>query len=326
MRDYQLNTIAPDYSTNSGAGLDPSNPWNSLLSSGTGIYTGIAGAQANQQAASQMTTGYQNAIGTQQQYLGQAVAPWQAQYQTGVGANANLASVLGLNGAAPNYSLFNNSPGYQFSLNQADQALNRQAAANGNLYSTTTLANLGQLNAGYASQNYNNYVQQLLQSAQLGGQANTALTQANLQTGSNISQAQANIGRAQAAGTLGAASANASAVGAGANALGQFLNGLFPGAGGGNVLGAAGGFVRGLFGGSGGSSSGGGGGYANGPVDAYGNSPTDPNYLTVPGASEGGNAGYIGPDSTGDGMYYLPNDPNAGDGMYYTGGGDSSGF
>jgi len=78
----------------------------------------------------------------------------------------------------PNYSSFYNAPGYQFSLQQGENAINRGAAASGNAFSTSTLAGLDQFAQGTASNQYNNYTQQLLSLAGLGGSA-TAGTSAS---------------------------------------------------------------------------------------------------------------------------------------------------
>lgn len=218
-------------SVSAGTAIDTSNPWSQLLTGAENIAPGVIGSSASGNAANAQVSGFNNAIATQQGTLGANTALWQPQYQTGVGANANLASVLGLNGAAPNYAAFENAPGYQFALSQAQQAIQRQASASGGLYSTTTLNTLGQNAAGYASQNYNNYVQQLLSAANLGTQANQGLQTANTTAGNNISQAQIGIGSANASGILGAAGANSSAVNGGLNFLNSILSGNTNGSG-----------------------------------------------------------------------------------------------
>jgi hypothetical protein len=103
-----------------------------------------------------------NAAATTSYYSGGAAG--------GGAGNATPASAPGPAGT-PNYSGFYNSPGYQFTLQQGQQAINRQASANGNLYSTNTLAQLNNYSQGQASTQYNNYVQQLMGMAGLGGQA-----------------------------------------------------------------------------------------------------------------------------------------------------------
>lgn len=184
----------------------------SLLS---GLVTGGANIYGSQNAAEAQNNGILAGIGQQNTTMGNINGLFGA--QTGAGNNAfvqlqNLQNGGG-NGQAPDYSNFNNSPGYQFAVQQGTQAINRQAAASGSLYTPNTLNTVGQYVTGAASQNYNNYVQQLLQTAGLGGQANASLSQANLTTGSNISQLDQNSGNAEAGGIAGAAGSVGSLVG-----------------------------------------------------------------------------------------------------------------
>lgn len=133
----------------------------------------------------------------------------------------------------PNYAGFYNSPGYQFTLGTGEQAINRSAAAQGNLYAPNTAAALNNYAQGQASTQYNNYVQQLFSMAGLGGQATAGTAQAAYNTGANISQAASNAGNANASGVLGSASAWQSAIN---NATGP--NGVF-GSSGGNYQGTS---------------------------------------------------------------------------------------
>lgn len=172
----------------------------SLLAGGIGAGVGLLGTYG---ATNALTGAEQNAIGTQQGAYGASQGIYGNQAALGNAADSSLGSQLGLYGT-PNYSAFNNSPGYQFAQSQGDQAIARGASANGSLYTPNTLAMLSQYNTGYASQNYNNYVSQLMQSAGLGNSANQGLNSANLQTSGNVSQLQQNQGNAQAGGIANA--------------------------------------------------------------------------------------------------------------------------
>jgi hypothetical protein len=181
----------PDSSTQSPTG------WGNFLGAGADALTNYLG---NRSATGALTGAEQNAITTQTGVQGQLSGIYSGQRNLGNGADSALAAQLGL-GGTPNYAAFNNSPGYQFALAQADQAIDRTAAANGSLYTPNTLAMLSQYNTGYASQNYNNYIGQLMQSAGLGAQGNSGLATGVTSTGANISQLQQNQGNAQAGGT-----------------------------------------------------------------------------------------------------------------------------
>jgi predicted regulator of Ras-like GTPase activity (Roadblock/LC7/MglB family) len=156
------------------------------------------------------------------------------------GANAAGASFAGGAGAggsgtsgapgtagpsAPNFSNFYNSPGYQFSLNQGLNAINRNASANGSLYSSNTLGALNNYAQGAASTQYNNYVQQLMGLAGLGGSAVAGTNAAAQNAGNNISSTQLSAGNANASGVLGSAGAYAGALQQGGNLLSRYIGG-----------------------------------------------------------------------------------------------------
>lgn len=184
--------------------------WGSLLGAGAGAVTNYLG---NNSATTSLTNGNQNAINTQTGVQGQLGDIYGAQRGLGVGSDAALGAQLGL-GGTPNYAAFLNSPGFQGSLGLGNQAIERAASSNGSLYTPNMLNQLGQYDTTYASQNYNNYIGQLMQSAGLGAQGNAGLAQGIYNTGSNISQAQQNQGANKAGG-------QANASGVASNLLGK---------------------------------------------------------------------------------------------------------
>lgn len=180
----------------SGNANAPVTDWGSLLGAGIPAISSLIG---NSSATGDLTSAEQAAINTQtgtQQQLGGIYGP---QRSLGNAADSSLGAQLGL-GGTPNYAPFYQSPGFQFSLGLGNQGIERAASANGSLYTPNTLAQLGQYDTGFASQNYNNYISQLMQSAGLGAQGNAGLAQGITQTGGNISQLQQNQGNAQAGG------------------------------------------------------------------------------------------------------------------------------
>lgn len=182
--------------TATNANTTPITDWSSLLGAGIGAGVSLLG---NNSATNALTSAENNAINTQTGVQQQLAGIYSGQRALGTGADASLSSQLGL-GGTPDYSAFNNSPGFQFALTQGDQAINRNASANGSLYTPNTMASLSNYNTGYASQNYNNYISQLLQSAGLGAQGNSGLASGITSTGANISQLQQNQGNANAGG------------------------------------------------------------------------------------------------------------------------------
>lgn len=164
-----------------------------------------------------------NAAGTNSLYGANAAG---ASFTGGAGGGGGGAS--GAPGTAgpgtPNYNAFYNSPGYQFSLSQGQNAINRNASANGSLYSSNTLGALGAYTAGAAGTQYNNYVQQLMGLAGLGGSAVAGTNAAAQNAGNNISSTQLSAGNANASGVLGSAGAWTGAIQQGGNLLGNYLN------------------------------------------------------------------------------------------------------
>jgi hypothetical protein len=229
----------------------------STLQAGLNLY-------GSQNAAEAQTTGELAGIGTQQTAMGNINSLYSGQSalgngafgsigtslgigggsniyspytSAGAGAAGQAATFLGLNGQPANPQAFLSTPGYQTAVQQGTNAINSQAAAAGNLYTPNTLAQVGGYVTNTADQYYNNYVSNLLQSAQmglsgastlgsnllsaggLGSSANQGLSGANLTTSGNIAQLQQNTGNAQAS-QYGALAGNISGLISGLNSSG----------------------------------------------------------------------------------------------------------
>ncbi|MGO9039319.1 MAG: hypothetical protein ACLQKH_15155 [Steroidobacteraceae bacterium] len=186
----------------------------------------IGGAVLGGNAASSGATQIQNAAGaaanTEAGYFGTTQAGFTPALQTGQGASNLLGQIYGGGGMTPaNYSSFMNTPGYQFSLNQGVNAVNRNAASGGNLYSSNTLGAVNNYAQGAASTNYQNYINNLTTLAGQGVNAATGIGTAATQTGQGVASAQLTGGTAGAAGTVGAANGYSNLLGslAGNNAF-----------------------------------------------------------------------------------------------------------
>ena len=127
--------------------------------------TNIAGATANGQQ--QVAGAVSGANSTLQQYLQQQLQQYQPYSSAGTNSLAQLQQLTGANGplsqqfTAPTVASLSDpnnpaSAGYQFTLQQGQQALQRSAAAQGSLFSTGTQKSL----AGYAAGTANQYYQQ----------------------------------------------------------------------------------------------------------------------------------------------------------------------
>ena len=226
-----------------------------------------AGAQesAAQQALGVSQTNQNASIGAQQKATGQQAANEAPYTSAGAGAANQLSSLLGSPGGgwnqsfqAPTAAQAAATPGYQFQLQQGENALQNSAAANGGLLSGNEAAAQQQYGQGLASTNYqqtyNNAFQNYLQNYQqyqnqvgnlqnlagLGqtatGQVN-ALNQAGAQNQGALNYAFSgqqggditNYGNAKASGYIGANNAWGNAINNGNNQLmdAALLSGLF---------------------------------------------------------------------------------------------------
>ena len=122
----------------------------------------------------------------------------------------------------PDYSGFYNTPGFNFAKDLGLQAIQRQATAGGGLYSANTMTQQNQYATGFASQHYNDYVQQLLNMAGMGNGSANAAGQNAVQTGMGISNNAISQGNAQASGIAGQAGAWQGAIGGISNIAGQY--------------------------------------------------------------------------------------------------------
>lgn len=178
---------------------------------GSAISANAAGkaAQAQENSAT-------NATDAQLQMFNTTQANYAPQVALGQGASKLLAGIYGTGSGGngtPNYAAFNNSPGYKFSVQQGQAAINKQAAASGNLYSTNTLGALSAYNTGQASTQYNSYINQLLTMSGLGNAASSGVGSAATATGKGIANNYTNAGNAAANGALGQANAFSNGLG-----------------------------------------------------------------------------------------------------------------
>jgi hypothetical protein len=207
-----------------------------------GIVSGITGSSAAQNAANAQTTAAQNGMNT----LNTANQAVQQQYQpystTGTNAlntlNSSLANGTGF-AQSFNPSNYINTPGYQFQLQQGENAVNSSAAAKGNALSGGTLTALQNYGSGLANSTYNQAYQNYLagtqqQYNQLSGLASLGLgatnqaANANLSTANGVSNLYTQQGNAQAAGIIGQQNAlNGAITGVTGAANGYSLNNAY---------------------------------------------------------------------------------------------------
>jgi hypothetical protein len=144
----------------------------------------------------------------------------------GANAYANATGVNGAPGNAQAVSDFQASPGYQFSLDQGLQAIDRGAASRGMVTSGNTLAAEQNYGTGLANQQYQQYVQNL--QPYLGQQtsAATGAASVNMGEGNALNTSYGNQGNLAYNTQAGIGNAQAAADVADQNASNSFLGGV----------------------------------------------------------------------------------------------------
>jgi ElaB/YqjD/DUF883 family membrane-anchored ribosome-binding protein len=214
-------------------------------------------SQAEQQGAQQAQTTIANNQGNanqaQQTALGNVTTAQQPYQQLGSTAAGRLNTLLQNGFQAPTLAQAQQTPGYQFQLQQGTQAIDENAAANGTLMSGNTGTALQNYGQGLAQNAYQSTYQNALnsymanantlQSGVNSGLSSTGqLSQANLQTAGNtanidmtagqqIAQQQNNAAAARAQGILGQAAGYAQIAGGGISGVGSAAQGLSGGGG-----------------------------------------------------------------------------------------------
>ncbi len=121
------------------------------------------------------------------------------------------------------YGGFKESPGYQFAVQQGQDAIERSAANSGGLFSGETGKALTGYRIGMANQDYGNYFNRLMGLTTIGQNAVNMTGAAGQNYANGASNAFANMGNAKAAGYIGSANAINNGIG---NVLGimQYQN------------------------------------------------------------------------------------------------------
>jgi hypothetical protein len=175
-----------------------------VVGAGASIYASSQAAGAQKDAA-------QNASNTQLGMYNQTrtdQAPWRQAGGNALNALQGYYGLPGANGqvanpattAANDNKLIQNLPGYQFNLQQGNQAVQRNLAANGLLDSGAAQKALTQYGQGAAMQASGQYLNGLQSLAGLGQSSTQATGQAGTYAGAQIGSNQIYAGNAQASG------------------------------------------------------------------------------------------------------------------------------
>ena len=248
------------------------------------LFSGIMGGQASKQAAQEYEQALQQAEGELQSQENLGLSKFNPYLNAGQQASGTLSQLLGTPGQGlltPWTQQFSplsaaqvqQTPGYQFQLQQGENAMQNSAAAKGSLLTGRTLADLNNYAQGTANSAYQQYgvqdpllqyqtaYQSFLNNQQntysmLAGQQNTGLQAAGgassliSNMGGDIASLMGQKGAAQAQGTIGQANAYGSILPGIGNSISQYgLLRMLNGQGGANT----GGIFSGNGGGFGGS-------------------------------------------------------------------------
>ena len=204
---------------------------------GSAVVGGAVSARASSKAAKAQRKAAEQATVAQKDALDRQIALQEPFRQGGLTAQNELMQLLGIGGdkAAQGYGSmaqsfgtgqFQQDPGYAFRQAEGMKALERSAAARGNLMSGSTLKGIQRFGQDLASQEYQNAFNrfQIERSARLnplqslmgsGQSATNVMTGATGQFGQNEASNLYNAGQARASGYVGQA-----------NALNQALGGI----------------------------------------------------------------------------------------------------
>lgn len=168
------------------------------------IAGGLLGSSGASRAAKAQAAAQQAAIDEQRRQFDLTradMAPWRS------------AGESALNRLQNPQANFLASPGYQYALDQSQQALERSAAARGGLFSGNTGAALQQNAIGLANQDYGNWWNQQSGLAGVGQSAVNNLASFGQNTAANIGNLLSRQGDARASGIAGSTTAWGNAIG-----------------------------------------------------------------------------------------------------------------
>lgn len=185
---------------------------------GSSVIGGTLGFLGSQSAASTQADAARRGQDIQQQMFGQTQANLQPWMQAGTQSLAQLGQGLQPGGMFTHqFGLqdFQASPAYQFNLQEGQKAIDKAAAARGNLYAPQTLQDISKYSQGLASNEFQNAFQnyrssvgdvynRLFNISQGGQSAAAGLGTAGQAYAGNVANLGMAGAQAQAQGTLGA--------------------------------------------------------------------------------------------------------------------------
>lgn len=172
------------------------------LALGASALGAVASSKAASKATKAQTASAKDQLALQERVYNEISANFAPYRTAGLNGFNALAYESGVGAKPADYQGFQETPGYEFMVNEGQRAIEGSAAASGNVLSGATMKALQDRQMGVANQEYNNYLNRLGNIGQMGQAAagNQAAAGANFASGA--SQAYGNIGNAQAAGAI----------------------------------------------------------------------------------------------------------------------------
>lgn len=202
-----------------------------IISGGLSLAGGLMGAHAAKSAASAESNAIQQGINFQQGVYGNAQSNLQPWIGGGQQALQSLLGFYGLGnnpqGAQAGFQQFQNTPFYQFPMQQGQLALNRQLASSGLIGSGAALKEGTQFASGLASQGLSTYLGGLGNLSTAGQGAAGTLAQAGNQAATTMGNLYGAQGAAIGGGIIGGNNALQQGLQNLSGPLGAFGNGLF---------------------------------------------------------------------------------------------------
>ena len=175
---------------------------------GGSLVSGYLGSESAEDAAYAQDQAARRATDEQRRQFDLMRSDTEPYRLAGSASLGRLGSLYGLPGyeSADPTSILQQTPGYQFRLNEGNKALDRFQSA-GRITGGRAIKEAMRYGQDYASGEYGNYLEGLFRLTGQGGSAVNTATQAGQNAASNIGQYQLAAGQGQAAGALGGASA-----------------------------------------------------------------------------------------------------------------------
>lgn len=180
----------------------------------TGGLLGYGGADASKKASRAQIEQLKLAIGDINDAYGEQQNYLNPFREGGLGAFNAYQQALGLGpegAGTPDFSVITDNPAYQFAQQQGEAALQRQAAAGGNLFGGNRLREAARFNTGNATQYMDNYLNRLAGLSDMGLGTSNRLADYAGQRGGNIANLRTGIGQARAGGYINAANSYSNA-------------------------------------------------------------------------------------------------------------------